>query len=303
MFQFLNLSQKNFFERNSFGFSIGVCLLFFSLSSLLIKTFISEFPPIFFSSILMLIISLPMLRFAKFKRADFKKILFLGGLLALSRIFLFLSFDLFSAGLVEVVYDFPFSVILATFLLKEKLSPKEIGGISLAFIGIIFLSNDNQIQNIEWIFIPIIASFVGGFHSVSLKKFKIEPKELLAGELGVAGLITLLISLFIETGQAASLSSLSLPVIIGITTLMIFGIISQLLSFNLIEKYPVHKISPYFLLLPALVMMFEYFSFGTVISLKQGIGISLILGGIMFAQIRSHKKHSQIYSKKITHRH
>lgn len=269
----------------SFPFLVWIALsiLMDICASLIAKDVSGGFSPVFLSGFSMLFLGLLFLPFGRFRASHLKSLFFLGVLLAFTKTLIFISYLFFSAGLIEIIYDLPFSFLLAPFFFHEKLRRHEIIGVSVAFFGMLILSYPFNVQTISLILIPLVASFLAGIYTNLIKKFKIDLPELIGGQFLIAGLLVLIFAFsFYSSSFSLPLVSHYLPEILLLASATGLG---KLVLFRLIKKHPIHKVSIFFLAIAPGVILGEYLLFGTHLSLTELIGAVFVFFGLLFSQI------------------
>jgi O-acetylserine/cysteine efflux transporter len=241
-----------------------------------------HFQPLFFTSIrflFLLLLMLPWLKPARGYMVPLLRVSFLLGVFHFGMIFLGLHAggNIASIAITSQLYV-PFSAILATLFLREKISPFRIIAISIALAGVMVIGFDpivfNHLDAILWV---SGAAFTMAVATILMRQcpnlgiFRLQAWIAL-----VATPSLLLLSLIFESDQLQTIAEAHLlnycsPLYSAIAA----SIVGHGSVYYLVGKYPVSMVTPLLLPAPILASFFGIFFF------EDELGWKLILGGLM----------------------
>lgn len=170
----------------------------------------------------------------------------------------------------------PFTTILGIIILKEKVGWPRVFGISISFVGVMFLGFDPVIFSYwDAIMTIVAAAFVYAVSAVMMRQLREIPAATVQAWVALAGMVgSFAISALLEQGQIASLSEAEQRAWLSV---LYTGLISTLVGHGganyLFRRYEVSMVSPYFLVLP-------FFSvIGGVVLLDEVVGWQMVVGG------------------------
>lgn len=170
----------------------------------------------------------------------------------------------------------PFTTILGIIILQEKVGWPRVFGISISFVGVMFLGFDPVIFSYwDAIMTIVAAAFVYAVSAVMMRQLREIPAATVQAWVALAGMVgSFAISALLEQGQIASLSEAEQRAWLSV---LYTGLISTLVGHGganyLFRRYEVSMVSPYFLVLP-------FFSvIGGVVLLDEVVGWQMVVGG------------------------
>ncbi|MCT4552609.1 MAG: DMT family transporter [Alphaproteobacteria bacterium] len=280
-----------------------VAMIFNSFTPIAIKLGLNELPTMFFLGVRFLIAALAMSFFFRLKKENLKKNFFSGAISLVTISLFFYSFKIFSPGIVNLISEVPFSIFLATFIFNEKMSRREATGVLGAFAGLFLVTSNVSLDNSHLLYIPLLASFMAGINVNIIKKVKLEVGELLLGRFLTIGIGASIISYFFETGQVEAVRNISDIAIFSFLWVLLYGtLIAKFVVSKAIVELPIHVVIPATMMLPPLVLIWDYFIFGNLFTFQQMLGVVIVLGGIFMAEHKSKKKEHHHHHKWL-HRH
>lgn len=279
-----------------------VAMIFNSFTPIAIKLGLEELPTMFFLGVRFLIAAVMMSFFFSLKRKNLKKN-FISGVVSLITISLFFySFKIFSPGIVNLISEVPFSIFLATFIFNEKMSRREATGVLCAFAGLFLVTSNISLENSHLLYVPLLASFMAGVNVNIIKKVKLEVGELLLGRFFVIGIGASIVSLIFESGQISAVQNISDIAIFAFLWVLLYGtLVAKFVVAKAIVELPIHVVVPATMMLPPLVLIWDYFIFGNAFSFQQILGVTVVLGGIFMAEHKTKKTNH--HKHKFLHRH
>ena len=180
--------------------------------------------------------------------------------------------------------EVPFGIIVAYFLLGEKPSLKNIFGLIISFIGIIFLTGSPNLEGkILGVIILLLGTLIWAFAQVLAKPIskKIGGLALTAWLGVISGPLTIVTSFFIEGNTINYITNADMKTWITVFYLgIIMNIIAYSAWYHVLSKYPVNYIMPVLLLFPVTGLLTSIFLLGERPTLYSYIGGFIIIIGV-----------------------
>lgn len=251
-----------------------------------------QFQPLFFTFLRFAFLLLVMLPWLKVVRGHMKPLLsvaFLLGVLHFSMMFIGLNAggNIASIAITTQMYV-PFSAILATVFLKEKISAIRILAIGIALMGIMVIGFDpvvfNHLDAMLWV---TGAAFIMATATIIMRQAPNMGVFTLQAWIALVATPSLLfLSLIFESDHLDTLSQISIidlwtPVYSAIGA----SVVGHGIVYSLLGRYPVAIVTPLMLLAPVLASFFGIFIFHDDISWKLVIGGIMTLLGVMLISI------------------
>ncbi len=261
-----------------------------------IKVGVDQFPPIFLSFLRMLVAGIVVLPFLRLRRGEMRWLLIAavcnGGLhFALLFSGVALSKNMSSVAIAGQL-GVPFATLLSIMLLGERIRWRRWLGITLAFVGVVIIGfNPDVFSSWAGLALVVASALVGAFGLVAIKRVhQLEPLELQAWICWSSLPILLLLSLWLEDGQAASLQSADLA---GIGAVLYTGlaasVVAHTLYFSLVRRYPVTSVAPITVLAPLFSVGFAVWLLGDVMDWRLVAGGLMTLAGVAIIIAREGK--------------
>jgi O-acetylserine/cysteine efflux transporter len=247
-----------------------------------------HFQPLFFTALrflFLLLLMLPWLKPAPGYMKPLLKVAFLLGVLHFSMIFIGLHAggNIASIAITTQLYV-PFSAILASVFLREKISLRSLSSIALAFAGVMVIGFDpivfNHLDAILWVAGSAIVMAVATIlmrQCPNLGVFRLQAWIAL-----VALPSLLLLSLIFESGQFQVLSDAFFfdfwpPLYSAVGA----SIIGHGIVYYLLGRYPVSIVTPLLLPTPVIATFLGVLVFGDILGWKMIVGGSMTLLGVL----------------------
>ncbi len=252
----------------------------------------THFQPLFFTAIrfaFLLIIMLPWLKPAPGVMKPLLRVAFLLGVFHFGMIFMGLHAggNIASVAIASQLYV-PFSAILATIFLHERLSFVRVLAIVIALGGVMLIGFDPIVfDHLDALFWVAGAAFVMAVATILMRQCpNLGVFRLQAWIALVATPSLLLLSLIFETGQWETLTQSHLsdfwtPLYSAIGA----SVIGHGIVYYLVGRYPVSLVTPMLLLAPILATIFGIFWFDDVLGWKLIVGGGLTLAGITLVSV------------------
>ena len=247
---------------------------------LVTKIALYSFPPIFFSGLrylLLLIITSP---FIFKEQVPINKIALLSGIAFLNLIALNYAIH-YSSNLAPIILlnelTVPFSILLGVFFLKEKISFKDIIGITLAMIGSAFIIKIRSAEHMSYltILLIILASILFSFYNLIAKKLSKYNSLTILSYLSLFSFPQLLLLSYFQEDWPR-LEQIEIRSILALLYMVIIiTLVGYYLWFYLLNKYPLSKVIPFTLLSPVIGCISSHFF------LEEKIDLPLITGGVI----------------------
>lgn len=250
------------------------------------------FQPLFFTALrffFLLLFMLPWLKPAQGHMIPLLRVAFLLGVFHFGMIFIGLNAggNIASIAITTQLYV-PFSAILASVFLREKIALWSIFAIIVAFGGVMVIGFDPIVFNhLDAIFWVAGAAFVMAVATILMRQCPNLGVFKLQAWIALVALPSLLIlSAIFESGQLHSLSTVTIvdfwaPVYSAIGA----SIIGHGIVYYLLGKYPVSKVTPLLLPTPIIATFLGIWIFGDILGWKLIVGSLMTLIGVLMLVI------------------
>ena len=252
--------------------------------------FNNSVPPLLMGSLRMLIVLICLLPFAKIKIPEKKYWFPLIGF-GISMGFatnVFLNYSIYSAEILSPTIigtqlSIPFSILLSSFFLKEKVSNTKWLLISIIFFGILLIGFDPHLQNekIALLLATLMSIFYGGSQVFSryLKELDIIFTNFFMALIGF--ILLLVFSIIFEGNLKDNIYNINYTswLLIGHSAIFI-SIASHMSLFYLYKTYAVQKVFPFYSLFPIFGILQTMVIFNQIPTLIILIGGFIIIGSI-----------------------
>ncbi len=261
-----------------------------------------QFQPLLFTSLrflFLLVLMLPWLKPAPGYMKPLLRVAFLLGVVHFGMIFVGLHAggNIASIAITTQLYV-PFSAILATLILRERITLTKILAIGLALAGVMVIGFDpivfNHLDAVLWV---AGAAFVMAVATIMMRQCPNLGVFRLQAWIALVAMPSLLfLSLIFESGQREILSEAHLvdfwtPLYSAIGA----SVVGHGIVYYLVGRYPVSVVTPLLLLAPILASVFGILCFDDKLGWKLIVGGLMTLVGILLVSINSAtfiKKHS-----------
>ena len=181
-----------------------------------------------------------------------------------------------STAVLFMQLEVPFSAVLATIFLKDKLGWKRTGGMLVTFFGVGLIAGAPSLRTqLFYAFLVTAGVFTWAVGQVMIKKMvQISGFQLIAWISVFAGPQMLIASLILESGHLSSLKNATL---IGWGSVIYMGIVMTALGYAiwyyLLKKYDVNQLISFLFLMPVTSIL------GAVLFLSERPSIRILIGG------------------------
>ena len=190
--------------------------------------------------------------------------------------------------------EVPFGIIVAYFLLGEKPSIKNIIGIIIAFLGIIFITGSPNLEGkIIGVLILLSGTLVWAFAQILAKPISQQIGGIaLTAWLGViAGPLTIITSFFVEGNTIQYIINADFKTWITVIYLgVIMNIIAYSAWYHVLSKHPVNYTMPVLLLFPVTGLITAIFLLGENPTIYSYIGGGIVIFGVAMILINNKTK-------------
>ncbi|WP_329568174.1 EamA family transporter [Kitasatospora sp. NBC_01266] len=256
---------------------------------------LKNFPPLLFCALRFAVVAVPAVFFVRPPRVAWRWVVaggFVLGVLKFGSLFLGMHAGM-PAGLSSLVLQSQavFTALFAAVLLRERLGPQRIAGLTLAGAGIALVALDNGLGGPAKAFALVIAAAVfWGLSNVLTRKAA--PPDLLSWMVwlsAVPPLPLLALSLLVE-GPHADLHALVSITPVGLGAVAYVALLSTLFGFGawgfLLREYDAAAVAPYSLLVPVFGMTSAWLLLGEAITPLAGGAALLVIAGIGLSALR-----------------
>ncbi len=247
-----------------------------------VKIGVTAFPPVFLAGIRFCLLALMLAPLLRVSRASLPAVAAVGltsGLLHFGLLFVGMRMaDDISSVAIAIQLGVPFATILSVVLLKETIRWRRIGGIVLAFAGVVVIGFDPRVFGyLDGLLLCVGAAFCMALGMIVMRRLRGVGVFTLQGWIGlVAGPPLLVLSLLVEDGQGAAAAAAA-PIAWAALAFTIFGasLIGHAGNYWLLQRHPVSLIAPLTLLAPILGVVFG------VTLLHDQLTWRILIGGTM----------------------
>ncbi|MBO6505547.1 MAG: EamA family transporter [Kordiimonadaceae bacterium] len=261
------------------------------------KWAVEDFPPLFANGLRFLIVLavlIPFLRVVPGKMKPLLKTAVTLGFVHFGLLFWGMSLaDGVGSVAIASQLNVPFSTILAIVILKETVGLPRVAGISISFIGVMFLGFDPVIFAYwDGVLVIVAAAFMYAVCAVMMRQLKEVPATTVQAWVALAGMSgSFLTSLLIENGQVAALSSAGNVAWASVAyTALISTLIGHGGANYLFQRYEVSMVSPYFLALPFFSVAGGVALMGETVGWQMFLGGGLTILGVLIVTLRNNKR-------------
>lgn len=276
--------------------------ILWGLNFIAIYASLEHFPPLFCAGLRFLLIAIPTVLLVPRPDVPLRWLIGYGaGFGTLQFIGLYLGMAAgFPAGLASLVLQSsaPFTVLLGALLLRERLTPRQIVGVSIAVagLGLVGLARGTATS---WG--PFLLVIFGGFgwalgNLASRKAATSTPLQLTLWMSVVPPLPLLALSLTTEGPQqigdalAGSLSAEAFPAWIGLAYTIVCGtMIGSGIWVWLMARHPASRVAPFSMLVPITGLLAGWALLDERPALPELAGAVLVIGGVLWAATRSRR--------------
>ena len=261
------------------------------------KWAVEDFSPMFANSIrftAVLFFLLPFLRRVPGKMKPLITTAVTLGVVHFGLIFLGMSFS-DGVGSVSIAsqLNVPFSTILAVIILKETIGWPRIFGITISFVGVLFLGFDPVIFSYwEGVLIIIVAAFFYAVSAIMMRQLRDVPAATVQAWVALAGMAgSAVVSLLLESGHVEAVETATLRGWLAVLyTAIGSSIVGHAGANYLFRKYEISVVSPYFLTMPVFSVASGVLLMGESVGWEMYVGGGLTIAGVLIVSLRNKQR-------------
>jgi O-acetylserine/cysteine efflux transporter len=274
---------------------VGICAVW-GFNLIAIKAGVERMPPIFFSFLRFLVLSIAVLPFLRLRRGEMRWLLLAslcsGGLqFALMFVGIAHSASMSSVAIAGQL-GVPFATLLSIAILGERVRWRRWAGILLSFSGVMVIGfNPVVFDSLGGLALVVLGALSGSLGLVAIKRVHdIRPLELQAWFAWTSLPVLLLLSVLLEQGQLASLASLDLAGAGAVLyTALAASLFGHTVFFWLVQRYEVTSVAPVTVLAPLFSVAFAVILLGETLDWRMVVGGAMTLGGVAIIALREQR--------------
>ena len=261
------------------------------------KAGLNEFPPLFLMGLRFTLAALTLVWFVPITRGQLKQIFwisFVGSTLQYGMTFTGLSMLDASLAIIIIHLEVPFSVLLASIVLKDKPGSQRILGMLISFAGIVLIAGQPSLsEQLPAILLTAAGAMTWAVGQIMVKRLENPPSGFaLTAWIGVfSGPQMILGSFIFEDSQLESLANASW---IGWGVILYLALIMTVLGYGIwyrvLSRNPVSKVMPVLLLLPFFTIASSMFFLREQPSPMIFISAAVVIGGVSMIVITKDSK-------------
>lgn len=195
-----------------------------------------------------------------------------------------------SAAAIVLQLQIPLAAVFSVALLGERIGPKRIAGIALAFLGVMTLLWDPQALAMSaGLLLVLVASFSAALGACLVKKIApVRPLDVLGwGCLASIPLLALGSAAFDDRPVEAALSAGWGFAVAALASALLASVFAHATYFRLLQRYEANQIVSLTLVHPVMTILMGVFLTGDAFTLQMSIGTLLTLAGVFIVAIRT----------------
>ena len=274
------------------AFALFVCLIW-GVNFAVMKIGLMQLDPYLFGFVRFSIVLLILLPWLKIVPGSMLNLFFLGNMIGgLQFALVFLGMDMtdhVSAMSVVVQMNIPITLILAHFLLSERMSYWRTGGVIVAFCGVVIITLEPEILE-EGVVVLIIlaATTLYSMGVILMRKMSAVPVFQTQAWVSFYSVpIFLALTLVFEKDQVSQVLNVDM---VGASMVLYTSILSTIVGYGgmnyLIRRFPVTLISPFLVSVPVFATISSVIFLGETLSPKFILGSAVTLSGLGIIHFR-----------------
>lgn len=277
----------------------AVVAVLWGANFLAIHVGLEHFPPLFLAGLRFLVLAIPTVLLVPRPRVPLRWLIGYGlGFGTVQFLFLFVAMDVgMPTGLASLVLQAsaPFTVLLGALLLRERMSVRQVVGITLAVVGLLAIA---VAQAQAAALIPLLLTLVGAlgwaFGNLAARLAEAPNPLHLTLWMSVVPPVPLLAASLLTEGPAADWAALRAAVtpagVPGLLALAYLAILATVLGSGiwtaLMRRYPAGVVAPYSLLVPVVGIGLAAAALGERPSVVELVAGVVIVGGVLLGTPR-----------------
>jgi O-acetylserine/cysteine efflux transporter len=260
---------------------------------------LEHFPPLFAVALRFALIAVPTVFFVPRPKVELRWLLATGACLGIVQFaFLYLAMDAgLKPGLASIVVQAsaPFTVLIAGFTLRERITRRQAIGIGVAVVGLAAIAVDRAQASAV---LPVLLALCGALgwalgNVASRKAAAPNPLHLTLWMSVVPPVPMALLALVVEGPHAVGHSLATaftpdaLPADLGLLYVVVFAtLVGYGLWNTLLARYPSSTVAPFSMLVPIFGVLTSWLVFAEIPTLAELIGGAFVIGGVLVASYR-----------------
>ncbi|GHB19360.1 DMT family transporter [Salinicola rhizosphaerae] len=276
---------------------LGVIAIW-AFNIIVIKLGIEDLPPLLVTTLRFMLVAALIVPFTRITRTQLPWLLMLAvsfGGLHFPLLFLGLQRAEAGTGALLVQMGTPFATLLAAILLKEKLGPRRLFGLVLAFGGVVVLAGGPSLPPPASTAMLLTSAF---FWAVSTMIIKLAPP---IAPLTMTGWLSLFAiplvgigSWLVEDDQWQAIQHAGLA---GWGAVVYTAVMSSIAAYGLwywlLQKHPVSRVVPLTLLMPLFAVILGVWLLDDPLGINKVLGGLMVIAGLAVINIRFRRRHTE----------
>ncbi|MCW8889833.1 MAG: EamA family transporter [Sedimenticola sp.] len=272
-------------------FQAIVVVAIWGFNFVVIKTAVSEIPPIALTTIRFCFVALLIAPFFRPTKEQLPKLVWLSLVLGCGHfgmLFIGLSGADAATTALMIQLGIPFSIILATVLFSDPLGWGRIVGMSLAFAGAALLAGEPDGASPTALAALLVSAFCWAWANILIKQYKEIHSMTIIGWMSLLAIpILASASFFLETGQLAAIQTASWKAWAALSYIVMgSSIIAYYIWYRLISRLSINQVVPFSLLAPMIGVAAGILILDEAFTGYKAIGGVLTISGVAFIEIR-----------------
>ena len=274
---------------------VAICAVW-GFNLIAIKAGVDRMPPIFFSFLRFLVLAVAVAPFLRVRRGEMRWLLVAslcsGGLqFALMFVGIAHSGSMSSVAIAGQL-GVPFTTLLSIAILGEQVRWRRWTGILLSFVGVMIIGfNPVVFDSLGGLALVVLGALSGSLGLVAIKRVQdIKPLELQAWFAWTSLPVLLLLTMLLEDGQMASLTSVDLT---GAGAVLYTALAASLFGhtafFAMVQRYEVTSVAPITVMAPLFSVGFAVLLLGERLDWRIVVGGIMTLGGVAIIAMRERR--------------
>ncbi len=197
-----------------------------------------------------------------------------------------------STGALLIQLEVPFGLLLAWWMLGERLTVRQFFGMAIAFCGAVLIIGEPRLGgSLVYALMVVGGAFAWAVGQIMIKKLgKLNGFDLICGVALCATPQLYVASAIFETGQIEQINTASIVAWVAVVYLgMVMTAIGYAIWYYLIGAYEVNRVMPFLLLLPVTSVAGGIMLLDESLTAKIAIGGVLAIGGVAIITMQRNK--------------
>jgi len=287
-------------SAREFTVFLVMCLVW-GFHFVVIKTAVADVPPLHYAAVRMALVALIMSPFLRWRPGEMGRVLIAGVCLgAFNYALLFTGIEraTASASAIAVQLYPPFATILSVVFLKERVGWRRVGGMTLAFVGVVIIALNRQggeaapaqALGVSMVAAAMLSEAVGAILVKRATGFK--PLQLLAWFAVMGTLVLFPLAYVFEGNEWAAFARADTTFLVGAIVYSAVGasVIGHTSYYWLLQRLPISTVAPSALLNAVFAVIFSVLILGEPFTPAFALGGALTLTGVGVIVVRAARK-------------